>query len=84
MSELSVPDGADSEEAVSLVRELADVGDEVRVSHDVVDLDAENYTEGTIVDIAPGGLELDTGSGANERIPPTEIDRLTLVSERSE
>lgn len=83
MTELDMPDGVDNEEATALVREFADIGDRVELYHDAMSLDAENRITGTIVDIKPEYLELetDTDDPANERLQPTDIDRMSLVTE---
>ncbi|WP_276254203.1 hypothetical protein [Halomontanus rarus] len=81
MTELDMPDGVDTEEATTLIREFAEVGDRVELYHDVQSLETENRLTGTIVDIKTEYLELDVDEPANERLQPTDIDRMSLVSE---
>lgn len=81
MPELDMPDDVDTEEATVLVREFADIGDRVELYHDVQNLETENRITGTIVDIKKEYLELDVGEPSNERLQPTNIDRMSLVAE---
>ncbi|MCU4739969.1 hypothetical protein OB955_10565 [Halobacteria archaeon AArc-m2/3/4] len=81
MPELDMPDGVDTEEATALLREFADIGDRVELYHDVQNLETENRITGTVVDIKREYLELDVDEPANERVQPTNIDRLSLVAE---
>ena len=81
MTELEMPEGVDAQRAVGLIREVAAVGDEVRITQGATTLESDDHLEGTIVSIDVDHLVLDTGEEATRRLAPTEIDSMALVSD---
>ena len=84
MSELDIPPDADDREAADLLRELVSPGDEVSVDRDVTSFEGADTSRGTVVSIAKEHLELETGAASNERIRPSEIGQVTVVSRSHE
>ncbi|WP_255168514.1 hypothetical protein [Natrononativus amylolyticus] len=81
MAELTMPADIDNEEAAERVRQFASVGDEVELYQEVMNLESENRLRGTLVDISPEHVTIETDDETNERLRPTEIDRMMLVSD---
>lgn len=81
MTELTMPADVDNEAAAKRVQQFADVGDEVELYREVMNLETENRIQGTLVEISSEYITIDTGDEATERIQPDEIDRMMLISD---
>lgn len=81
MTELTMPADVDNEAAAERVQQFADVGDEVELYREVMNLETENRIHGTLVEISSEYIAIDTGDEATERIQPDEIDRMMLISD---
>lgn len=84
MTELDVPEDADTQEARELVREFLSVGDEIEIYDTVMMTGEQNRLEGTVAGIEEEFVELEdaTESPATERIGYGDIDRVAIVEER--
>ena len=81
MTELEMPEDVAPNRAVELIREVATVGDEVRITQGATTLESDDHVEGTIVSIDVDHLVLDTGAESTRRLVPAEIDSMALISD---
>lgn len=82
MVEVTIHEDDDVAQARERVREFVDVGDEVEVYRAVMTEETNNRIEGTVAALEEEVFGIETSPGDVESVAYTDVDRLSLVTDR--